>query len=348
MADKKEDVYIIQYCARSLFPNIQTLKKSSAKILNRSNIDDIHDLRVSTRRVRTILDVFSDQLPNKKAKLWEKEIRTITKSFGHVRDLDVQIDLINKIYKSTEGQNLRSGLRRVRLRLNQKRQQKQADTSKANKLIFKSPSLVEMEMWVKSVNDKTDNDLFFSDDLFQVGYKKIQSRLDEFLFYEVFIFDPSRISELHQMRIKAKRLRYSLEVFSDLYQHETDFALDITRQVQEYLGDIHDCDVWINFLPDFLDKEFDRIKKFYGYSSPFSRIKPGIEYLINNREKERKRLYNDFINDWKKWKFDETWLNLRKVLLLNSLETPHPSNKEEVIEKLEEPPTKPTSNKTEI
>ncbi|MDO9545858.1 MAG: CHAD domain-containing protein [Pelolinea sp.] len=347
MTDKKDDIHIIQYCARSLLPNIQTLKKSSVKILKRSNIDDIHDLRVASRRIRTILDVFSDQLPNKKVKNWEKEISTITKSFGLVRDLDVQIDLINKIYKSTEESRLRSGLRRVRLRLNQKRQQKQADTSEANKLILNSAPIAEMEHWAETVNDRIDEDLVFSTDLFRVGYKKIQSRLDEFLFYEVFIFDPTRISELHQMRIKAKRLRYALEVFSDLYHKETDFALEISKQVQEYLGNIHDCDVWINFLPNFLHKELHRINTFYGYSSPFNRIKPGIEYLIKDREKERTRLYKSFINEWKKWKFDEIWLNLRKVVLLTSLETPHPPNDKEINEKTEASPIEPISDKTE-
>lgn len=339
MADKKEDVNIIQYCARSLLPNIQTLKKSSLKIQNRNNMDDIHDLRVASRRIRTILDVFSDQLPNKKVKNWEKEIRTITRSFGQVRDLDVQINLINNVFKSTEDPRLRSGLRRVRLRLKQKRQQKQADTSGAINLVINSASIAEMEMWIKTVIEKADSEMFFSAELFQVGYKKIQSRLDEFLFYEVFIFNPNRISELHQMRIKAKRLRYALEVFSELYQLETDFALDITRQVQEYLGNIHDCDVWISFLPEFMEKEMRRVKTYYGYSSPFSRIKPGIEYLIKDRERERTRLYKSFIKEWKKWKFDETWLNLRKVVLLTSLETPHPPIDEKRTEKPEEPPS---------
>jgi CHAD domain-containing protein len=345
MADKKEDVYIIQYCAKSLLPNIQTLIKSSVKIQKRSNMDDIHDLRVASRRIRTILDVFSDHLPNKKVKNWEKEIRTITRSFGQVRDLDVQIDLINNIYKSTENPGLRSGLRRVRLRLKQKRQQRQTDTSEAISLIINSTSIAEMETWTKAVIEKADDEVFFSAELFQVGYKKIQSRLDEFLFYEVFIFDPDRIRELHQMRIKAKRLRYALEVFSELYQLELDFALDITRQVQEYLGNIHDCDVWISFLPEFMKKEMHRVKTYYGYSSPFSRIKPGIEYLIKDRERERTRLYKSFIKEWKKWKFDETWLNLRKVVLLTSLETPHPPIHEEITGKSEEPHSDPPSDK---
>ena len=328
MADKKEDKSIFHYCAKSLLPNIQTLNKTARNILKRSNIEDIHDLRVSSRRIRTVLDIFSEYLPNKKIKSWEKDIRTITKSFGSVRDLDVQIDLVNEVYESAEENKIRSGLRRIRIRLKQKRQQKHENTKKITRLILDSASIVEMNTWAEAALENSDGEMFFSSELHRLGYKQIQTRLDEFLLYEVFIFDPNRVEELHQMRISAKQLRYALEVFSDLYKQETDFALDTTRQAQEYLGNIHDSDVWIDFLPDFMNKEMKRIKDFYGYTSPYNRIKPGIEYLIKNRKRERSRLYKAFLKDWKAWKLKETWLNLRKVIFLTSLETHHQPPKE--------------------
>jgi len=160
-----------------------------------------------------------------------------------------------------------------------------------------------------------------SPELFQLGYRQIQNCLDDFLFYEVFLFDHQRVEELHKMRISAKSLRYSLEVFSDLYQKKTDFAHAIAKKAQEYLGDIHDNDIWIEFLPKFLEEELARIKDFYGYASPYRRVRPGIEYLIENRKAEREKLYKAFLKDWKKWKLDETWLNLRKVIFLTSLDS---------------------------
>ena len=339
MTDKKEDKSIIQYCATALLPNIKTLNKTARNILKRSNIEDIHDLRVSSRRIRTVLNIFSEYLPNKKFKSWEKEIRTITKSFGSVRDLDVQIDLINEVYESTEDNKIRSGLRRIRMRLKQKRKQKQASTRKITELILDSTAIIEMNTWAESALENSGGETFFSSELYRLGYKKVQNRLDEFIFFEVFIFDPVRIEELHQMRISAKQLRYALEVFSDLYEHETDSALEIAQQAQEYLGNIHDSDVWINFLPNFMDKEMKRIKDFYGYSSPYNRIKPGIEYLIKNRQRERTRLYKAFLKNWKAWKFKETWLNLRKIIFLTSLETHHMPPADKPPEVPQEPPS---------
>jgi CHAD domain-containing protein len=319
MADKKDDKSIIQYCATALLPNIVTLKKTARNILKRSNIEDIHDLRVSSRRIRTVLNIFSEYLPNKKFKSWEK-------------------DIIDDIYESTEDNKIRSGLRRIRMRLKQKRKQKQENTKKITRLILDSTSIVEMNTWAEAALENSAGEMFFSSELYRLGYKHIQTRLDEFIFYEVFIFDPARVKELHQMRISAKQLRYALEMFSNLYENETNFALDIARQAQEYLGNIHDSDVWIDFLPNFMNKEMKRINDFYGYSSPYSRIKPGIEYLIKNRKRERTRLYKAFLKDWKKWKFKETWLNLRKVIFLTSLETHHLPPTEKPPEIPKEPP----------
>ena len=320
MAIKNNDAGTTYYCAKSISPYIDTLKKSAQNNKKRKNIEDIHDIRVSSRRIRSCLAIFVDCLPPKKVKTWQNEIKKITSAYGKVRDLDVQIDLVSSILHSIDDRKIRLGLRRVKLRLAQKREKKQKTTANLTNAILESPVLLEMQAWTEAVIANFDQDNYKSANLFKLGYKQIQSRLDEFLFYEVFIFDPDRVEELHQMRIAAKRLRYALEIFSDLYDGKTDFALDTARQSQQYLGEIHDADVWLAFLPKFMELEHQRIIRFYGYSSPFSRIRIGIEYLMNNRKAERGRLYSQFLKDWQNWKLKETWLNLRKVIFLTSIE----------------------------
>jgi len=324
MAEKKFDECVVQYCAQAMVPNLATLKKKAQSILKRHNIEDIHDLRVSSRRLRTCLNVFYEVLPPKKNKIWQRDIKKVTRSFSQVRDLDVQIDLINQIFNSTDDKSRLPGLRRIRLRLKQKRQVKQNETHILTRAILENSTLVEMQDWVKTVLGSEEKQSNPSNALYQLGYEHIQKRLDEFLFFEVFIFDPSRIKELHQMRIAAKRLRYTLEVFSNLYKGKTDFAMIIAQQSQQILGEIHDADVWVTYLPAFLEKEFKRVEKFYGQKGPFNRLKPGIEYLIQNRKKERNRLYTLFLKNWRNWKLQETWLNLRKVIFLTNLEGQQP------------------------
>jgi len=338
VANKKEDLSILRYCANTLDPHIADLKKAAQNILKRKDIEDVHDVRVASRRIRSTLFSFADYLPKKQFKDWMKDTRAITKAYGKVRDLDVQLDLINQIYSGTDDSKLRAGLRRIKLRLEQKRHALQEKTAQSSQTLLENSAIDNLSNWVNGTLDESVEEESYSAGLYQLGYKQIQNRLDEFLFYEVFIFDSQRVEELHSMRISAKKLRYSLEIFSELYKHETDFTLKITKQAQDYLGEIHDCDVWIEFLPRFMQKEHERIKTFYGYTRPYRRIRPGIEYLIMNRKEERERLYQTFLKDWKNWKMNETWLNLRKVIFLTSLETQtHPQQPEVSEEKPEVP-----------
>jgi len=333
MSAKNIDPAVQIYCAQSMRPGIDALRKKARNIQRRRNIEDIHDMRVSSRRLRACLNIFTDVFPQKKVKIWQRDIKNITDAYGKVRDLDVQLDWITSMAASAQDKSLLPGIRRVRLRLRQKRQVRQAETQQITRSVLESASLVEMQAWMDAVLNAQPSDAVPKNLLFQLGYEQIQKRLDEFLFFEVFLFDPSRVEELHQMRIAAKRLRYALEIFSGLYEGKSDFALEIARQSQQVLGEIHDADVWIAFLPAFMEKEQKRIRDFYGLTSPFNRLKPGMEYLLENRRRERTRLYNHFLEEWKNWKMKETWLNLRKVIFLTNLAgqnaaPPNPSNPE--------------------
>ncbi len=70
----------------------------------------------------------------------------------------------------------------------------------------------------------------------------VSVRLDELCSYMPTVTDPAKVTELHDMRIAAKRLRYVLEVTADCFGPYADKALRRTKDLQELLGDIHDCD----------------------------------------------------------------------------------------------------------
>ncbi|CAB4858888.1 unannotated protein [freshwater metagenome] len=72
----------------------------------------------------------------------------------------------------------------------------------------------------------------------------VRVRLDELWSFVPAALAPGAIGELHEMRIAAKRLRYVLEVTADAcfgpFAHT---AARRVREVQDLLGEIHDCDV---------------------------------------------------------------------------------------------------------
>jgi hypothetical protein len=72
----------------------------------------------------------------------------------------------------------------------------------------------------------------------------VRVRLDELQSFIPRALDPSEVVALHDMRIAAKRLRYVLEVTADVcFGPYAATALKRTKDLQDLLGEIHDCDV---------------------------------------------------------------------------------------------------------
>lgn len=67
---------------------------------------------------------------------------------------------------------------------------------------------------------------------------------------EFYAHNPEDLSphSLHMLRISAKKLRYTLELFEPCYGDTLDPFIASIKDLQEILGDIHDCDVMIDFL----------------------------------------------------------------------------------------------------
>ena len=104
------------------------------------------------------------------------------------------------------------------------------------------------------------------------------------------IRNPNKIKELHNLRISVKRLRYSMEFFAINYGEEFEDFLKILADLQEQLGDIHDCDVVEMVLTDYLqelpnqeDTEADAI---------------GINALRLRYREMRKAKYQAFLRQW--------------------------------------------------
>jgi len=72
----------------------------------------------------------------------------------------------------------------------------------------------------------------------------VATRLDELCSFVPRALDPRRVRELHDMRIAAKRLRYILEVGAEpCFGPYAQVAIKRAKELQDLLGEIHDCDV---------------------------------------------------------------------------------------------------------
>lgn len=82
----------------------------------------------------------------------------------------------------------------------------------------------------------------------------VRVRLDELCAFVPAVLDPGAVRELHDMRIAAKRLRYALEVTADpCFGPYARTAAKRAKELQDLLGEIHDCDVQLPRVEALVD-----------------------------------------------------------------------------------------------
>jgi CHAD domain-containing protein len=150
--------------------------------------------------------------------------------------------------------------------------------------------------------------------LYQHSFQSITGRLDALLAFEPIVTQPEKVAELHQMRIAAKWLRYTLENFGQLYSSELKPFIQAVKKAQDQLGEIHDCDVWSEFLPRFLAEERQRILEYYGHTRTFNRYVPGILAFEQDRRQARADTYLMFQESWAGWGVEGLWNELRRAI----------------------------------
>jgi CHAD domain-containing protein len=306
----RPDQAICNYGAGVISRFAAALRQEIEGVRQGQDIEAIHRMRVASRRIRSALPLFENCYAQKYRLIWRKEIRQVTRALGEARDTDVQIERLHNCLNEVPDIRFRPGIRRLILRLSQKRAGLQVKVVQALDELEKSQALVSLEKMTGSTYIERLPGEPFSSPLYLLAKQAILETLQKFMSYEAYISIPEATAELHAMRIAAKQLRYTLEIFGPLYANELKSAISTVKSAQEMLGDIHDCDVWALFLPLFLEKERLRVVKFYGIAAPFKMLIPGISYFQENRHQFRDQVYQDFLASWDLWKNKEIWAGL--------------------------------------
>jgi hypothetical protein len=125
-------------------------------------------------------------------------------------------------------------------------------------------------------------------------------RLDEVCSFTPAVFDPAKVEELHDMRIAAKRLRYVLEVTGDLFGPYADKAGKRTKELQDLLGEIHDCDVLVPRVEALLAdlRENDVAAVLRGEEPAHGDDYRGLELLVVRARARRQKLFHEFLELW--------------------------------------------------
>lgn len=81
----------------------------------------------------------------------------------------------------------------------------------------------------------------------------VATRTTEFFGFAPYMANPAYVSQLHDMRIAAKRLRYALEIFAPALDTDTAGCIGVIKEFQEIVGDIHDDDVLMEIVRAHLE-----------------------------------------------------------------------------------------------
>ncbi|HVN71393.1 MAG TPA: CHAD domain-containing protein, partial [Desulfomonilia bacterium] len=301
----------VNFGAEALLAQLHDLTKEIEGVRRAEDPEYVHRMRVASRRLRTRLAIFAGCLQDKKAEHYSRMIRKLTKALGEARDTDVQMIFVQDFLAHVQDKRHRPGIKRLLLRLSQYRRKLQKQVLRVLDDTEKSSVLPEMQKTFYALLSAGTPDEG-SPSPYELARIEIFARLTEVLDFESSVRDPGNITELHRMRIAAKHLRYSMETFAPLYPDKLKKPIKITKAVQEMLGDIHDCDVWTSYLPQFLDEERLRTQKYYGHIRGIARLKSGLEQLAQERHNNRDKRYGEFITFWDKHK--PVWNELHQTL----------------------------------
>ena len=278
------------------------------------DIECIHRMRVATRRMRTALTLFSDCFPKQDYKKIQKDVRKVTRALGEARDLDVQLEVIEAALEEFPNPVFQPGIKRLKLRLTQRRAEVQQHVDAAMDKMLADQLIERLEAWAAPLLEQSKSVYLYTPALYQLAFRGIQVRIDELLSHVPYITDPQNVQELHAMRISAKRLRYAMETFEELYGGQLKPYITTARKLQDQLGAIHDLDVWIVMIPQFIEEERARIVGYFGNVRPLRRLLPGLEAFRQSRIALREAGYANFLKEWAKIEEEQTWDKLLKLI----------------------------------
>jgi CHAD domain-containing protein len=150
--------------------------------------------------------------------------------------------------------------------------------------------------------------------VFRRTREQIIGKYDALCSNQASLEDPRDKKGHHQMRIAAKMLRYVLEICNPAYEERLSASIKAAKKMQTFLGDVHDCDVWMEFIEQFSIEERQKTLDYYGDSDPFELIEPGLKYLSRQRHKCREETYEQLLTYWNKIKNNNVWENMLSLV----------------------------------
>ena len=263
--------------------------------LDFSDIKGVHGMRVASRRLRSALRDFLPLLKKRPLRRVRKKMKEIAGALGAVRDQDVAILALENLQAAAEidqiGEQIKEGIETL---LEERRAvRERARTNLTKTLAVGNTAGLQQDFTValdKAVRkNKRGRIVSFN----EAGREAVAASLEELCDLGGSVYEPFNIEKLHEMRIAAKRLRYAVELFTACWGAKVAPFADEIATMQSLLGEVHDCDVWLENLGG-------QMRKRQNGAASASQQKAAV-WLLSKFIKNRTKNYCAALKLWNEW-----------------------------------------------
>jgi CHAD domain-containing protein len=272
------------------------------------DIEALHDMRVSTRRMRAAYRIFADYYDQKVLAPFNKGLRRTGAMLGAVRDLDVLLETAQAWEAEVPaeqvevpaliadgGSPVRRSLEplladwRTRREVARRQMLEYLDSPAYRRLVADFQAFLTtpgMGALPVAAGVPTPHQVR------HVAPRLIFSRYATVRAYET-ILDGAPLTTYHALRIDFKRLRYELEFFREVLGPDTSGLIKTTVAMQDLLGALQDAYVAEGLIGEFLAAQKAKRKKRYA-----SGELTDVEAYLEVQRAVQQRLVQEFPARW--------------------------------------------------
>ena len=266
------------------------------------DIDELHDMRVATRRMRAALNVFGDYVEPDAIAPFAKDLRRTGRVLGAVRDLDVFRDKAQRYLDllPAERQSELDPLLAVwQAERDRARAQmiKYFDSKRYTRFKTKFGAFLQTPgAGARPIVSPEGEPLPHR--VRHVVPLALYQGLSAVRAFDEWLSPDVPLVRYHQLRIAFKGLRYTLEFFAEVLGPGAKPLINQVKRLQDHLGDLQDAVVACNVLRDFLSWGT------WGHSTDEATapseavIAPGVAMFLSARQTEIQELVNRFPPVW--------------------------------------------------
>lgn len=262
--------------------------------LDWDDVKGVHDMRVLSRRLRSAISDLKPYL--EKSGLPQLKLKAIARSLGAVRDEDVALVSLEELKIHAEHSDTIDLFARERCRRrDEARAALESVMSHSAIKEFRKEFLAKLRALTIAKRSTASNQGAWS--FGKLGAYVINRRLKEVNDASRSIYFPFEIKEIHKLRILVKRLRYAMEMFAVCWGSEVEDMAKELSLLQDSLGALHDCDVWIERLGARLAQTAQELKT----DDEQVRLREGAMWLLEYFAGKRTEHYRDALTRWYQW-----------------------------------------------